>query len=144
MLAPRRGCLGYSKVDCDVKKRWFLAWSQNRHFRYYIFHIQYNNSESSVGLLYVHPNLACWYWLNHWEAPVRSLPTSTFVCASVSFLTYVNHFGAIMVYEVWTLQIPEPFHFRAVLLTRLAWYGMVKAVEQHRRFVVAVWKRRHL
>ena len=62
--APRRGCLGYSKVYCDVRKRWFVAWNQNRHITYYIFHIQYTNSEMSIV----------------------DIP-------------YVNHFGAIMVYE---------------------------------------------
>ena len=30
MIAARRGCVGYSKVYCDVRKRWFLAWNQNR------------------------------------------------------------------------------------------------------------------
>ena len=53
---PRRGCLGYSKVYCDVGKRWFLAWNQNRHITCYIFHIQYTNSEFSVGLLYIYPH----------------------------------------------------------------------------------------
>ena len=32
---------------------------------------------------------------------------------------YVNHFGAIMVYKFCELQIPEPFHFPAVLS---AWF----------------------
>ena len=53
MLAPRRGCLDYSKVYCDVRKRWFLAWNQNRH---YILHIQYTNSEISIRLLYIRPH----------------------------------------------------------------------------------------
>ena len=53
MLAPRRGCLDYSKVYCDARKRWFLAWNQNRHITYYIFYIQYTNSEISFGLLYI-------------------------------------------------------------------------------------------
>ena len=56
MLAPRRGCLGYSKVYCDVRRRWFLAWNQNRHIMYYIFHIQYTNFEISVDLLYIRPH----------------------------------------------------------------------------------------
>ena len=38
MLAPRRRCLDYSKVYCDVTERWFLAWNQNKHITYYIFH----------------------------------------------------------------------------------------------------------
>ena len=52
-LAPRRGCLDYSKVYCDVRKRWFLAWKQNRYITYYIFHIQNTNSEISIGHLYI-------------------------------------------------------------------------------------------
>ena len=39
MLAPRRGCLDYSKVYCDIRKRWFVARNQNRHITYYIFSI---------------------------------------------------------------------------------------------------------
>ena len=37
--APRRCFFGYSKVDCDVTKGRFLAWNQNRHITYSIFHI---------------------------------------------------------------------------------------------------------
>ena len=55
MLAPRRRCFGYSKVYCDVRKRWLLAWNQNKHITYSIFHIPYTNSEISIGLLYIHP-----------------------------------------------------------------------------------------
>ena len=57
MLARRRGCLGYSKVYFDVRKRWFLAWNQNRHIRYYIFHYKNANSEISIDLLYIRPHL---------------------------------------------------------------------------------------
>ena len=88
MLAPRRGCLGYSKVYCDVRKRWFLAWNQNRHITYYIFHIQYTNSEISIGLLYICPHFVLWHRLNHCAALVRNLPTSILVRASVSLLTF--------------------------------------------------------
>ena len=56
MLAPRRSCLGYSKVYCDVRKIVFLAWNQNRHITYYIFHTHYTNSEISIGLLYILPH----------------------------------------------------------------------------------------
>ena len=56
MLAPRRGCFDYSKVYCDVRKRWFLAWKQNRYITYYIFHIQNTNSEISIGHLYIRPH----------------------------------------------------------------------------------------
>ena len=56
MLAPRRGCPSYSKVYYDVRKRWLLAWNQNRHITYYIFHIQYTDPEISIGLLYIRPH----------------------------------------------------------------------------------------
>ena len=36
MLAPERRCLDYSKVFCDVKERWLLAWNQKK-----ILHITY-------------------------------------------------------------------------------------------------------
>ena len=55
MLAPRRGCLDYSKAYIDVRKRWFLAWNQNGHITYYILHIKYTNSEISIGLLSITP-----------------------------------------------------------------------------------------
>ena len=52
MLALRRGCQNYySKVDCNVTKRCFLAWNQNRHITYYVLHIQYTNSEINIVLL---------------------------------------------------------------------------------------------
>ena len=86
--APRRGCLGYSKFYCGVRKRWFVAWNQNRHITYYIFHIQYTNSEISIGLLYIRPHFVWWHQLNHCAALVRNLPTSIFVRASVSLLTF--------------------------------------------------------
>ena len=38
MLAPRRSCLDYSNVYCDVTERWLLAWNQNNYITYYIFH----------------------------------------------------------------------------------------------------------
>ena len=56
MLAPRRGCLGYSKVYCDVRKGWFLAWNPKRHITYYILHITYTNSKISIGILYIRPH----------------------------------------------------------------------------------------
>ena len=88
MLASWRDCLGYSNVYCDVRKRWFLAWNQNRHITYYIFHIQYTNSEISIGLLYIRPHFVWSDRLNHCAALVRNLPTSILVCASVSLLTF--------------------------------------------------------
>ena len=38
MLAPGRRCLDCSKIYCDVTERWLLAWNQNKHVMYYIFH----------------------------------------------------------------------------------------------------------
>ena len=117
MLAPRRGCLSYSKVYCDVRKRWFQAWNQNRHITYYIFHIQYTNSEISIGLLYIRPHFVWWHRLNHCAALVGNLPPSILVRASVSLLTF--HTSTILA-PLWftnlgtTEQIPEPFHFHTV------------------------------
>ena len=34
MLAPKRRCLDYLKVYCEVTERWLLAWNQNKHVTY--------------------------------------------------------------------------------------------------------------
>ena len=101
MLAPRRGCLGYSKVYCDVRKRWFLAWNQNRHIKYYIFHIQYTNSKISIGLLYIRPHFV-WHRLNHLCGFSPKFADFHFGPCLGKFvdIQYVNHFGAIIVYEL--------------------------------------------
>ena len=39
MLAPRRSCLGWSKVCCDFTKGWLLVWNQSKYITYYILHI---------------------------------------------------------------------------------------------------------
>ena len=88
MLAPRRGCLGYSKVYCDVRKKCFLAWNQNRQNTYYIFHIQYTYLEISIGLFYIRIHFVWCHRLNHCADLVRNLPTSILVPASVSLLTF--------------------------------------------------------
>ena len=120
-LAPRRGCLDYSKVYCDVRKRWFLTWNQNSHITitYSIFSILIPKSVLVFFTLartsLDDPDLII---ARLWS--VRNLPTSILVRASVSLLTflpyaYANHSGAIMVYKFRELQIPKPFHFNAVL-----------------------------
>ena len=38
MLASWRRCLNYSKVYYGVTERCVLAWNQNKHIAYYIFH----------------------------------------------------------------------------------------------------------
>ena len=96
MLAPRRGCFDYSKVYCDVRKRWFLAWKQNRYITYYIFHIQNTNSEISIGHLYIRPHFVWWHRLNQWAALTRNLPTPILVCVSVSLLTFNTHTSTIL------------------------------------------------
>ena len=131
MLTPRRGCLGYSKVYCDVRKRWFLAWNQNRHITYYIFHIQYTNSEISIGLLYICPHFVLWHRLNHCAALVRNLPTSILVRASVSLLTFHTSIRIRQPfwrhYGLWISRTADsetfPFPHCLVLLTRLALHG---------------------
>ena len=83
IAAPRRGCLGYSKVLCDVRKRWLLTWNQNRHITYSIFHIL---TPRMLPELHKCPHFVC---------------LGKFVDISC-----VNYFGAILVYELRTLQIP--------------------------------------
>ena len=39
MLAPRKRCLEYSKVYCDVIEKWSLPWNQKKYIKYYVFHI---------------------------------------------------------------------------------------------------------
>ena len=96
MLAPRRGCLDYSKVYCDVRKRWFLAWNQNRHITYYILHVQYTNSEISTGLFYIRPHIVWRQRLNHCAALVRNLPTAILVCALVCLLSFHTHTSTLL------------------------------------------------
>ena len=150
MLVPRRVCLDYSKVYCDVRKRWFLAWNQNRHITYYIFHIQYTNSKISIGLLYIRPHFVWWHRRNHCTALVRNLPTSILVRASVSLLTFHTHTSTILS-PLWFTRAADsrtfPFPRCLVLLTEVCWlvlHGMVEAVEQHRRFSVAVSKKKDI
>ena len=115
MLAPRRGCLDYSKVYCDVRKRWFLAWNQNRH---YILHIQYINSEISIRLLYIRPHFIWWQWLDHRTALVRNLPTSILVCASVCLLTFHTHTSTILA-PLWFTNF-ESCGFQKLSISRLS------------------------
>ena len=88
MLVPRRVCLDYSKVYCDVRKRWFLAWNEKRYITYYILHIQYTHSKISIGLVYIRPHFVWWQQLNHCAALVRNLTTFILVRASVCLLTF--------------------------------------------------------
>ena len=150
MLAPRRGCLGYSKVYCDVRKRWFLAWNQNRHITYYIFHIQYTNSKISIGLLYIRPHFVWWHRRNHCTTLVRNLPTSILVRASVSLLTF--HTSTILApYGLDTKQTSNAVDCRTfqfphcqtvLLLTRLAWYG--RSCRTTSKILSSSLKKRHL
>ena len=136
MLAPRRGCLGYSKVFCDVRKRWFLAWSQNRHITHYIFHIQYSNSEINIGLLYIRPHFVWWHRLNHCGALVRNLLTSILVRASVRLLTF--HASTILA-PLWFT------NFGCCIFQNLPISTLSnEAVEQHRTFSIAVWKKKDI
>ena len=82
ILASRRHYLGFSKVYCDVTKRWLLAWNQS------ILHIPYTNSEISIGLLYIRPLIVWWHGLNHCATLVRNLAISILVRSSVSLLTF--------------------------------------------------------
>ena len=77
---------------------------------YSIFHIPYTNPEISIGLFYIRLNFVC---------------LGKFVDIS-----YVNHFGALIVYKLRTLQIPKPFHFHFTLSCWLVLLCMVEGVEQ--------------
>ena len=85
IVAPMRRCLGYSEVYCDARKRWLLAWNQNRHITHCILHIPYTNTKISIiGLIYICPHFFWWHRLKN-----PNLPTSILVLASVvSFLTF--------------------------------------------------------
>ena len=96
MVAPRRGCLDYSKVYCDVRKRCFLAWNQNRHITYYILHIQYTNSEIITGPFYIRPHFVWRERLNHCAALVRNLLTSMLVRALVCLLSFHTHTSTLL------------------------------------------------
>ena len=141
MLALRRG-LDYSKVYCDVRNRWFLAWNQSRHIMYYILLIQYTNSEISIGLLYIRLHFVWWQWLNHCAALVRNLPTSILVRDSVCLLTF--HTISQRFWHRCSLRISRAADFRTFLFPQVlrTRNGLVKM--QHRRFSVAISKKRHL
>ena len=144
MLAPRRRCLGYSKIYCDVRKRWLLTWKQHRHFTCYIFHIPCTNSEISIAFLYIRRYFVWWHPLNHCTTLVRNLPTSILVRASVSLLTF--HTSTILA-ALWFTNF-ERCRFQNLSISTLScWlvlHGMVEAVKQYQRFSVAFWKKRHL
>ena len=135
MLAPRRGCLGYSKVYCDVRKRWLLTWNQNRHITYYIFHIKYTNSEISIGLLYIRPPLRL-------MTPTLSLRGLSPLFSDFHFgpclckfldIPYVKHLGDVMVYE-FRAELQSRFQKENLSISTLS----SKAFEQHRSFSVTV------
>ena len=126
MLTPRRRCFDYSKVYYDVTERWLLAWNQNKHIIYYIFHIliqkallvfhtfaptSFDDSNLMIGRL---QSLIC--QLTFWSVS-RS-----------------NHFGVIIVLRISNdadsrKPIPETSHFHAVLLTRLACQKLPSNIE---------------
>ena len=86
MLGPRLSWLFKSLLWCQ--KKLVPGIESNRHNMYYIFHIQYTNSEISIGLFYIRPHFVWWHRLNHCAALVRNLPASILVRASVSLLTF--------------------------------------------------------
>ena len=136
MLSPRRSCLDCSKVCCDVREIWFMAWNQNTYVTYYILHIQYTNSEISIGLLYIHPprprpphpsfdgsNLIIVIRLCPviFPLPFWSVPLG-------AFLTFHTHTSTILAPLGFTNSRSSdfrvfPFPHCLVLRTRLAWHG---------------------
>ena len=71
---------------------------------YYIFHIPYTNCEISIDLLYICSHFVWWHRPNHCATLVRNLLTSILVRALVD-IPFLNHFGAILFYELQTLEI---------------------------------------
>ena len=146
MPAPRRGCLDYSKVYYDVRQRWFLAWKQNQHITYYIFHIQDTNSEISIAHLYICPYFVWWHRLNHCVALTRA---DFHFGPCLGKLAFNTHTSTILA-PLWCTNL-ESWRFRNLSISTLSCrlclaglHSMVEAVEQHRRFSVAVWKKGHL
>ena len=96
--APRRRCLVIQKfIVMSEKGVCRHGIKTDRHITYSIFCIPNTNSE-----IYIRSHFLC----------------------LVKFvdISYVNHFGAIKVYKLRTLQIPE-LSISTLSLTRLAWHG---------------------
>ena len=106
--APSRRCL---EVYFDVRERWLLAWNQNKHIMYYMFHIlipksvllfhtfaltSFDDSDFIIAL-----------------ALVLDWPTSILVRAVVTLLTFRKSILlAPLRFNVFrAMQIPDPFHF---------------------------------
>ena len=87
IATPRRRCLGYSKVYCDVKKRWLLAWNKNRHITY-----SRPTSFASVSLLtfYTSTILATLWFTNSNVPDSRIFPFPRCVADS-SCLAYTHY-----------------------------------------------------
>ena len=139
MLAPRRRCLDYSKVYCDVTEKWLLAWNKNKHIKYYIFHT-------------IIPKSALVF---HTFASFRLMTLTSSLCGSSMWLADFN-FGPcrgkfvvqksiilapLWVDVFWTIQIPDILHLHAVLLTRLAWLKLSNNMEDSQK---QFEKERHL
>ena len=118
--APRRP---YFRVYCDVRERWFLAWNQNKHNIYYIFHILI--PESVLVFHAFAPTSFYHCSFTTAQLLVRDLPTSILVLAVISLLTFHK---SIILAPLWfdvfrAKQISDPFPstIHTVLLTRFTW-----------------------
>ena len=115
-----------------MKERWLLAWNQNKHNIYYIFHIVIPKS-----VLVFH------------EIASTSFDDSNFIIARLQSVIFqlpffgacrgmfvdINHFGAIMVLLILSEADFRSFHFHFHHPRCLADSScMVKAVQQHKDY----------
>ena len=134
MLAPRRRCFDYSKVYCNVTKRWLLAWNQNKHIKYYIFHILIPKSVlvfhtfSPFRLMTLTSSL---WQSSMWFADFHFGPCG----GKFVDIPKVNHFGTIMDWRIFNDTDSRSFTFLRCLADSSC---MVEAVQPHRRFSAAV------
>ena len=143
MLAPRRRCLDYSKVYCDVIEKWLLAWNKNKHIKYYIFHIII---PKSALLFHTFPSFRL-------LTPTSSLCGSSMWLADFHFgpcrsrfvdIPKVSHFGTIMGWRILNDTDSRYFTFPRCLADSSC---MVEAVQQHGRFSLkkkGIWKSQKL
>ena len=132
--APSRS---YLEVYCDVRERWLLAWNQNKHIIYYIFHILILKS---VLVFHVFHTIAPTLFddsnfiIARLQSVIFQLPF--FGACTVSLLTFhINHFGAIMVLRISSEADFRSFHFHFHHPRCLADSScMVKAVQQHKDY----------
>ena len=101
----------YLEVYCDVRERWLLAWNQNKHIIYYIFHILILKS---VLVFHVFHTIAPTLFddsnfiIARLQSVIFQLP---FFGVCHGMFVDINHFGAIMVLLILSEADFRSFHF---------------------------------